>query len=88
MTSTLPRGTLVSVASLLAASLYQGNPDRNHTFWNTLSEASKFKFVIFSKELFVKQWWWGKGVYFFFYEISDFPEPTLQLETWHDKSLW
>jgi hypothetical protein len=43
MTSTLPRGTLGSVASLLAASLYQGNPDRNHNFWNTLSEASKFQ---------------------------------------------
>jgi hypothetical protein len=55
MTSTLPRGTLGSVASLLAASLYQGNPDRNHNFWNTLSEASKFQFFIFSKELFGKQ---------------------------------
>jgi hypothetical protein len=30
MTSTLPRGTLGSVASLLAATIYQGNPDRNH----------------------------------------------------------
>ena len=30
MTSTLPKGTLDSVASLLAATLYQGNPDRNH----------------------------------------------------------
>ena len=28
MTSTLPKGTLGSVASLLAAALYQGNPDR------------------------------------------------------------
>jgi hypothetical protein len=31
MTSALPKGTLGSVASLLAATLYQGNPDRNHT---------------------------------------------------------
>ena len=30
MTSTLSRGTFGSVASLLAATLYQGNPDRNH----------------------------------------------------------
>jgi hypothetical protein len=30
MTLTLPKGTLGSVASLLAAILYQGNPDRNH----------------------------------------------------------
>ena len=30
MTSTLPKGTFGSVASLLAATLYQGNPDRNH----------------------------------------------------------
>ena len=30
MTSISLRGTLDSVASLLAATLYQGNPDRNH----------------------------------------------------------
>ena len=33
MTSTLPKGILGSVASLLAATLYQGNPDRNHKPW-------------------------------------------------------
>jgi hypothetical protein len=27
-------GTLGSVASLLAATLYQENPDRNHKLWN------------------------------------------------------
>jgi hypothetical protein len=37
MTSTLPIGTLGLVASLLAATLYQRNPDRNHMFWNILS---------------------------------------------------
>jgi hypothetical protein len=37
MTSTLPKGTLGSVASLLAATLYQGNPDRNHKLWNIIS---------------------------------------------------
>ena len=37
MTSTLPRGTLGSVASLLVATLYQGNRDRNHKLWNILS---------------------------------------------------
>jgi hypothetical protein len=26
-----------SVASLLAAALYQGNPDRNHKLWNIVS---------------------------------------------------
>jgi hypothetical protein len=31
MTSTYPRGTHGSVASLLAATLYQEIPDRNHT---------------------------------------------------------
>jgi len=36
-TSTLPKGTLSSVASLLAATLYQGNPDRNHKLWNIVS---------------------------------------------------
>jgi len=34
MTSTKPRGTLGSVAFLLVATLYQGNPDRNHKPWN------------------------------------------------------
>jgi hypothetical protein len=37
MTSTYTRGTLVSIASLLAAILYQGNPDRNHKLWNIVS---------------------------------------------------
>ena len=37
MTSTLPKGTLGSVASLLASTLYQGNPDRNHKLWNIVS---------------------------------------------------
>jgi hypothetical protein len=30
-------GTLGSVASLLAATLYQGNPDRNDKLWNIVS---------------------------------------------------
>jgi hypothetical protein len=37
MTSALPKGILGSVASLLAAALYQGNPDRNHKLWNIAS---------------------------------------------------
>jgi hypothetical protein len=37
MTSSYPRGTLGSVTSLLAATLYQGNPDRNHKLWNIAS---------------------------------------------------
>ena len=37
ITSTLPKGTLGSVASLLAATLCQGNPDRNHKLWNIVS---------------------------------------------------
>jgi hypothetical protein len=36
MTSTLPKGTLGSVASLLAATLYQGNPDIAFTLVRTL----------------------------------------------------
>jgi hypothetical protein len=36
MTSTLPKGTLGSVASWLAATLYQENPDRNHKLWNII----------------------------------------------------
>jgi hypothetical protein len=34
---TLPKGTLGSVASLLAGTLYQGNPDMNHKLWNIVS---------------------------------------------------
>jgi hypothetical protein len=37
MNSTLPKGNLGSVASLLAAILYQGHPDRNHKLWNIVS---------------------------------------------------
>ena len=37
ITSTYPRGTIGSVASLLAATHYQGHPDRNHKLWNILS---------------------------------------------------
>jgi hypothetical protein len=37
MTSTLPKGILGSVASLLAATLYQGNPERSHKLWNIVS---------------------------------------------------
>jgi hypothetical protein len=37
MTSTLPKGTNGSVASLLAVTLYQGNTDRNHKLWNIVS---------------------------------------------------
>ena len=37
MTSTLPKGTIGSVAFLLAATLYQWNPDRNHKLWNIVS---------------------------------------------------
>jgi hypothetical protein len=37
MTSTLPKGILGSVASLLAATLYQGNPDRNNKLWKIVS---------------------------------------------------
>jgi hypothetical protein len=37
MTSILPKGTLGSVASLLAATLYQGIPDRNHKLWIIVS---------------------------------------------------
>jgi hypothetical protein len=37
MTSTLSKGTLGYVASLLVATLYQRNPDRNHKLWNIVS---------------------------------------------------
>jgi hypothetical protein len=37
MTSTLPKGIIGSVVSMLAATLYQGNPDRNNKLRNIVS---------------------------------------------------
>jgi hypothetical protein len=37
MTSTLPKGIIGSVVSMLAANLYQGNPDRNSKLRNIVS---------------------------------------------------
>ena len=37
MTSTLPKGIIGSVISMLAANLYQGNPDRNNKLRNIVS---------------------------------------------------
>ena len=37
MTSTLPKGTLGSVISLLVATLYQEYPDWNNKLWNIVS---------------------------------------------------
>jgi hypothetical protein len=48
MTSTLPKGTVGSVASLLAATLYQGNPDKNHKLWNIVSSE---KYILHMQEL-------------------------------------
>jgi hypothetical protein len=48
MTSTLPKGILGSVTSLLAATLYHGSPDRNHKLGNIVSsERSDYLFGIF-----------------------------------------
>ena len=49
--STLPKGTLGSVASLLAATLYQGNPDRNHKLWNIVSTERYLYILHISYEL-------------------------------------
>jgi hypothetical protein len=48
MTSTFPKGTLGSVASLLAATLYKGNPDKNHMFWNIVSSE---RYILHMQEL-------------------------------------
>jgi hypothetical protein len=45
MTSTLPKATLASVASLLAGTLFQGNPDRNHKLWNIVSSERYIYFI-------------------------------------------
>ena len=37
ITSTYPLGTLGSLASLLAATIYQGNHDKNYKLWNIRS---------------------------------------------------
>jgi hypothetical protein len=48
MTSTLPKGTVGSVASLLAATLYQGNPYKNHKLWNIVSSE---RYILHMQEL-------------------------------------
>ena len=45
MTSTFPIGTIGPVASLLAATLYQGNHDRNHMLWNIGSTKSDILYM-------------------------------------------
>jgi hypothetical protein len=37
VTSTLQKGTLGAVTSLLVTTLYQRNPDRNYKLWNIVS---------------------------------------------------
>ena len=53
MTSTSPRGTLGSVASLLAGTLYQGNPDRNHMKCSLYSTSGTRR-----STLVYKMTWW------------------------------
>jgi hypothetical protein len=48
MTSTLPIGSLGLVASMIAATLYQGNPDRNHKLWNI---GSTERYILHMQEL-------------------------------------
>jgi hypothetical protein len=62
---------------LLATTLYQGNPDRNHKLWNILSEGANFSFF-FQSNFLVSDNGEGKVFIIFFYEISDFPEPSEQ----------
>jgi hypothetical protein len=50
MTSTLPKGTLGSVVSLLAATFYQGYPDRNHKLWNIVSSE---RYILLMQEFFI-----------------------------------
>jgi hypothetical protein len=62
---------------LLATTLYQGNPDRNHKLWNILSERANVSFF-FQSNFLVSDNGEGKVFIIFFYEISDFPEPSEQ----------
>ena len=54
MASTLPKRTLGSVASLLAATLYLGNPDRNDKLWNIVSTERSNKNIL-TRQQFVMQ---------------------------------
>ena len=62
-TATEPRGTLGSVASLLTATLYQGNPNRNHKHWKMYQlrdiytpYADAAKMLLHMKGKFTMQW--------------------------------
>jgi hypothetical protein len=69
MTSTLPKGNLGSVASLLAATFYQGNLDRNHKLWNIISSERYILHSMFCRSLFVLLYlffFWSLCCQFFF----------------------
>jgi hypothetical protein len=75
-TSTLPRGTLTlsSVASFLLAATSIKEILIGTTHSGISYQSKQISGFFFFKTTF----WWGKGVYIFFYEISDFPEPSEQ----------
>jgi len=71
MTNILPLVSLVSVATLLAATLYQGNPDRNNKLWNIASERANFR-GFFQNKILINDDGEGNVFIIFFYEISHF----------------
>ena len=79
MTSAYPRGTLDSVASLLAATLYLENPDRNSLFSGVRLVRSLVFCVKLYISLFIFFFFWP--LYCLFSPIYDFWLPFWYLQT-------
>jgi len=81
VTSTYQRGTLGSVASLLAATTYQGNLDRNHKRWNIVSTKS---YILYMQVLlkccyiWMKSWQCENWNHLFCHRISFLTAPHCQ----------
>ena len=78
MTSTLPKGTLGSVASLLAATLYQGNLDRNHKLWNIVSSERyilHMQVLLESCYILMESWQWENWNHLFCRKVSSLTDP-------------
>ena len=82
MTSTLPKGTLGSVASLLAATLYQRNPDRNHKLWNIVSSERyilQMQVLLKCCYIYMESSQWENWNHLFCCKVSFLTEPHCRL---------
>ena len=83
MTSNYPRGTLGSVAFLLAATLYQWNPDRNHKPWNIVSTERyilHMQVLLECRYIWIERSQWGNWNHLFCRNVRSKPPLTVNFE--------